>query len=432
MFLNPRRLYSRTSSFFTFPSFSKAAKEDRGDVAYQTIFAIQPLSAGTFAILPLANKVLERLTKIIDHEFQAIDGQKIVLPSLSHSQLWRKSGRWDRYGPVLFRVTDRAGQEFCLGPTHEETVTQCIAALEISSVGTKLPIRLYQTSWKFRDEDRPKRGLLRAREFLMADMYSFDSDLEKCQETYDTVTGAYDRIFNRIGLPFVRVLASSGDMGGSVSHEYHYCSPHGEDVVYACGTCEHKINGEALKDANDTRCPSCSSEMQKLQGIEVGHTFILGDTYSKLFGAKSFQNGQNLPLQMGCYGIGVTRIMSAAAHILSQGLKLKLPDAIAPFTVGVIGPKQGSREYEDLNPRAMEMADQLDRILPSHRVIFDDRKWSIGRKLLELKSSGIPHQVVLGKNGLELHSPDTEFTNVDGPEVIHNFFKELVVKRELL
>ena len=225
----------------------------------------------------------------------------------------------------------------------------------------------------------------------MTDLYSFDSTIEDCQRSYDLVAGAYDRILNRIGLPFLRALADSGDMGGSYSHEYHYCSSVGEDVIYSCEKCAQKFNQEKL--TNEPKCPDCSANMQKLQGAEIGHTFVLGDAYSKLFDAEVVHQGKKVsvavfpdflltsmisledvlstiymcpkvPLQMGCYGIGVSRIMSLATELSSETAKFRLPVSISPFTVGVIPPKPGSEEYSDGYRVATEIAEELDKVIP--------------------------------------------------------------------
>ncbi|OQR68432.1 putative proline--tRNA ligase, partial [Tropilaelaps mercedesae] len=207
------RSLTRSSKFLVLPTLSRNAKVERVDQAYITTGAIQPAgAAATFTLLPLAQKILERITHIIDEELTAIDAQKVSFPSLSSSKTWRTTGRWDSYGPVLFRLEDRAKAPLCLGPTHEETVTQCVATIGAADITPKLPLKLYQTNWKYRDEPRPKQGLMRAREFLMNDMYSFHASEADCRATYDQVTEAYHRIFSRFGLPFVRATAVSGEM----------------------------------------------------------------------------------------------------------------------------------------------------------------------------------------------------------------------------
>ncbi|GFR99838.1 proline--tRNA ligase [Elysia marginata] len=189
--------------------------------------------AGGFHMLPLGLRALEKLTRLVDEEMQAIGGQKIAMTSLAPESLWQTSGRWAAAGSELFKLTDRQKHQFCLGPTHEELVTKLLA--NIAQVSYKqLPIKLYQITRKFRDEMAPKYGLLRGREFEMKDLYTFDSNEEKALETYNGVCVAYDKIFDRLGVPYAKVAGATGIIGGSLSHEYHYFADVGQDSVLLC------------------------------------------------------------------------------------------------------------------------------------------------------------------------------------------------------
>ncbi|XP_022695781.1 probable proline--tRNA ligase, mitochondrial [Varroa jacobsoni] len=413
--LYSRRKLTRSSKFLVLPTLNRSSKEERVDLAYQVLGATHSTGvAGSFALLPLAHKVLARVTKIIDQELSAIGAQKVSLPLLCSAKSWRITGRWDSYGPVLFRLKDRSNAALCLGPTHEETITQCIAEIGASNITPKLPLKLYQIGCKFRDEPRPKQSMLRAREFFMKDMYSFHATKSDCRTTYNEVTETYHKIFHRIGLPFVRASAISGDMGGSHSHEYHYELAVGEDRVLECQQCCAYFNLEVVADGENTAdnnnhkkysCPRCRGVLGPEKNcVEVGHTFVLGDFYSKKLGATCIVDGKQVPLEMGCYGIGVSRIVSAAAAQLTKGASLALPISIAPFTVAVIGPKPGAVDSDQETALTEELARKLDLILPGSRVILDDRPWTIGRRLKEQQHSGTAFAVVIGKGlKLELH-----------------------------
>ena len=201
-----------------------------------------------------------------------------------------------------------------LSPTHEEAATEILRSLPVTS-DRDLPIKLYQIGTKFRDEMRPKFGLIRANEFTMKDLYTFDKDQESAEETYSQVTAAYHNIFSRLGVPWVRVAGEAGAMGGSVSHEYHFPAPIGQDTLLVCDTCGAGTNKEL---AADLACADtcCSRQVRERRGIEVGHTFLLGTRYSKPFKANfRSDSGSNMPLHMGCYGIGVSRVLAAAVEV---------------------------------------------------------------------------------------------------------------------
>ncbi|XP_017071644.1 probable proline--tRNA ligase, mitochondrial isoform X2 [Drosophila eugracilis] len=277
----------------------------------------------------------------------------------------------------------------------------------------QLPLRLYQIGPKFRDELKTRFGLMRAKEFLMKDMYSFDVSEETARETYSVVSAAYDRLFKQLDVPFVKVNAATGMMGGSVSHEYHYVSPVGEDTLLQCSSCGFAGNSEVLEtDPQSTACcPSCkSSDLKEVRGVEVAHTFLLGDRYSKPLGA-TFLNTSGKPqsLVMGCYGIGITRVIAAALEVLSSDQELHWPRLLAPYDVCLIGPKQGSKEQPAAEVIENELLQTIGDICGHEELLHDDRKdLTIGKRLLEGKRLGHPLTIVVGAKSVQQDSPRLE------------------------
>ncbi|XP_077981515.1 putative proline--tRNA ligase, mitochondrial [Glandiceps talaboti] len=365
---------------------------------------IRQTSPGVYHLLPLTLRAMEKLIKVIDEEMQRIGGQKLNMPCLTTAELWKETGRWTTTGPELLTLKDRHDVEYCLGPTHEEAVTHLVAS-QGSLSHKQLPIKLYQITRKFRDERRPRFGLLRGREFYMKDMYTFDSDEEKATETYNSVCQAYCQLFNRLGLKFVKVVADTGLIGGSMSHEFHLPADTGEDELLFCLQCGYGANKETI-DTDSPHCPQCgpTNKLDCKYGIEVGHSFFLGTKYSKVFNASFIAKDSKSRLtEMGCYGLGVTRILAAAIEVSSIDDEVRWPQLIAPYQVYIIPPKKGSRE-EKAQPIAEKLYDSLVTHVPSLRneILLDDRShMTIGRRLKEAKSLGYPYIVVVGKKALE-------------------------------
>lgn len=400
---------------------------------------ISSAGPGTFALLPLAVKSLERLVNLIDSELQRVGGQKTYFPCLVPSALFKKTGRLDKLGQELFVLKDRKDHDYCLGPTHEEAVTQLVASLK-TLPHTSLPLMLYQITPKFRDEARPKFGLLRGREFIMKDMYSFDKTVEEAASTYNLVCDAYVRILQQLEVPFVKVKASTGAMGGSYSHEFHFLNDIGEDRLHVCTQCQTGLSiDEVSSDCQNEMCENCGGHLQEARGIEVAHAFCLGTTYSKLLSATTqHADGKNRPFEMNCFGIGVTRLLAACLEMLALEDRMRWPLSIAPFRVAIITPKRGSYEVASL-PLAEHLAGQLSSLDQLQgAVILDDRDdWTIGRRLKDLDTLGTPYIIVAGKKTKEpvplfelydtLQSSTAELTH---SELLHFFqFGPLAVKR---
>ncbi|NXE51534.1 SYPM protein, partial [Casuarius casuarius] len=359
---------------------------------------ICPAAPGCYHYLPSAVRAVEKLVAVIDGEMRAVGGQKLSMPSLSAAELWRASGRWDRMGRELFRLADRHGKDYCLGPTHEEAVTDLVAA-QINLSYKQLPLRLYQVTRKFRDEPKPRFGLLRSREFYMKDMYTFDASEEAARHTYGLVCDAYRRVFEALGLRFVQVQADTGSIGGTMSHEFQLPADIGEDRLALCPAGHFAANVETMS-AEQTTCPTCGEPLTLTRGIEVGHTFYLGTKYSSVFNATFYSAENKLQLaEMGCYGLGVTRILAAAVEVLSTEDSIRWPGLIAPYQVCFIPPKKGSKEEE--GAALMErLYDDLAEAVPqlAGELVLDDRtQLTIGKRLKDANKLGYPYVIIAGK-----------------------------------
>ncbi len=509
---------------------------------------IRKLAAGLYSWLPLGLRVLRKVEHIVRTEMNAAGAHEVLMPAVQPAELWQESGRWDQYGPELLRLTDRHKRDFCFGPTHEEVITDLMRR-EIKSY-RQLPANFYQIQMKFRDEIRPRFGVMRAREFLMKDAYSFHTDDASLKETYRIMHETYTRIFRRVGLAFRPVAADSGAIGGSHSHEFHVLADSGEDAIAICTRCDYaanlelaqalpplgkrgapqkimetvdtpgqhsidevsrflkvdarqtlktllvkgvggvialvlrgdhelnpvkveklpqvtkplifvtpgevelaagcepgsigpvglkitviadesaarmteficgaNINGKHLKHVcwgrdlpepivDDIRnvvdgdpCPNsqpsgCSGTLSIRRGIEVGHIFQLGTKYSEAMQATVLDEaGKSVIMSMGCYGIGVTRVVAAAIEQSHDANGIIWPDAIAPFHIALV-----PIGYNKSTP-LKEAVDKLytDLTQAGFDVLFDDRNERPGVIFADMDLIGIPHRLVLGDKGL--------------------------------
>lgn len=504
---------------------------------------IRPLASGVYTFLPLAQRVLIKIQEIIREEMNKISAQEILMPALQPAEIWQESGRWDVYGPELVRLFDRHNRPFALGPTHEEVVTGLVRD-EIKSY-KRLPMTLYQIQTKFRDEKRPRYGVLRAREFIMKDAYSFDRTWEGLDKTYQAMYEAYTAIFNRLGLNFRAVEADSGAIGGTDTHEFMVLSDIGEDTIAYCSACDwaanvekaevtrteyvqhgqeaplvevdtpgmvtisqlaegldispeqiikavaldvdgepvlalvrgdfevnevkvkhalgasqvklmdeegireklhsfpgfigpiglegvkviadHSIKGmeDAVLGGNkkdkhflhakvgrdftvdafyDLRqitphdpCPRCQGPIRFARGIEVGHVFKLGTKYSEALGATFLdENGKEQPMIMGCYGIGVTRLLAAVIEQHHDEQGIIWPRSIAPFDVHLIVVNMKEKEQEEVGERLYEELRGA-----GYEVLYDDRAERAGVKFTDADLIGIPLRIIVGKKARE-------------------------------
>ncbi len=505
---------------------------------------IRKLAAGLYTWLPLGLRVLRKVEKIIREEMDQAGAQEVLMPAIQPAELWQESGRWEQYGPELLRLKDRHDREFCFGPTHEEIITDLIRR-EIRSY-KQLPANFYQIQTKFRDEIRPRFGIMRAREFLMKDAYSFHLDQDSLQATYDLMYETYNRIFKRLGLKFRAVLADSGNIGGSRSHEFHVLAESGEDAIAYSTTSKYAANVEMIEalpppgerpkpttamalvntpnqqtieqvsqflkvkpsqcvktllvngtkglvalvlrgdqtlniikaikhpqianpltfaapekvkealgcnigslgpvgltlpivvdhsaahladfvcgankdgqhlvgvnwgrdlpepqtfDLRNVETGDLSPDGQGVlaiaRGIEVGHIFQLGDKYSRAMQATILdEEGQAIILTMGCYGIGVSRVVAAAIEQNYDDQGIIWPAAIAPFKVALL--PMNMHKSQRLREAVVNLYEQLQSA--GIEVLFDDRKERPGVMFADMELIGIPHRLVLGERGLD-------------------------------
>ena len=376
---------------------------------------IQQSSAGIYSWLPLGKKVLDKIADIVREEQNRAGALEIMMPTIQPAELWQESGRYDDYGAEMLRIKDRHDRDMLYGPTNEEQVTDIFRA-HVRSYKA-LPLNLYHIQWKFRDEVRPRFGIMRGREFLMKDAYSFDSDAAGARAAYNRMFVSYLKTFARMGLTAIPMEADTGPIGGDMSHEFIILAETGESGVYF-----HKdwLDADLVTQVNydedlqpvvdrftslyaradgkhdpDT-CPVAADELMSLRGIEVGHIFYFGEKYSAAMGASvTAPDGTNRPVHMGSYGIGVSRLVGGIIEASHDDRGIIWPRAVAPFDVAVVNLKAGDETCdscaEDLYAKLQAAgADPL----------YDDRDDRPGAKLAAIDLIGIPWQIVVGPRGM--------------------------------
>ena len=372
----------------------KETPKDAESLGHQLLLRagfVRMLMAGAYTYLPLGLRVLEKIQGIIRQEMNACGASELLLPALHPLELWQKTGRDKDLGEVMFKFKDRRGRNISLGPTHEEIITDLVKN-NVSSY-RQLPLVLYQIQTKFRDEIRPRFGLIRCCEFIMKDAYSFDQDEAGLEKNYQLMYEAYKRIFSRCGLKTLITEADSGVMGGKVSHEFMVEAPLGEDIVLICAQCKL---ARAFKE-EDSSCPKCQAQMARVNTIEVGHIFKLGTKYSKALGANfSDPHGELKPIIMGCYGIGVSRLISAIIEQNNDADGIIWPKEVAPFQIIIL-------PLDVTNPEVMQTAGSFYQELSAcgFNVLFDDRDERAGVKFKDADLIGIPLSIVIGKKSIE-------------------------------
>ncbi len=350
---------------------------------------INQLISGVWTLNPLGLRVLKKIESIIREEINNIGGQEIFMPALQPRELWGRSGRWEKMDPPLFKFKDRHDKWLTLGSTHEEVVTD-LAAQYVKSY-KDLPLALYQIQNKFRNEMRSSGGLLRVREFVMKDLYSFHINKEDLDQYYEKAKQAYLEIYKRCSLKVIPVEASSGTIGGNCSHEFMVLSGSGEDKIAVCEKCNWGANSEILK--GKYFCPHCGRELQAASSIEAGHIFKLGAIYSEKMGLSFMDaDGKQKPVIMGCYGIGVGRLMAIIVECLSDEKGIVWPKSVAPFDVHLLCL---DTKDKDINKKTTEIYNNL--IEAGFDVLFDDRDESASVKLKDADLIGIPTRLVISQ-----------------------------------
>jgi prolyl-tRNA synthetase len=354
---------------------------------------IRQLASGIYTWLPLGYRVLKKVEAIIREEMNSAGAQEILMPAIQPAELWRESERWDQYGPELLRINDRHEREFCFGPTHEEVITDLVRR-EVRSY-KQLPIILYQIQTKFRDEIRPRFGIMRSREFLMKDAYSFHLNDESLQETYEQMYKSYTEIFTRLGLEFRAVIADSGNIGGDKSHEFHVLAESGEDkIVFS----KNKDYAASLERASIDLGEKEISALEHAKGIEVGHIFQLGTKYSSSMKTNCLdKHGKSVNLIMGCYGIGVSRIVAAAIEQNHDEKGIIWPTAIAPFQLALTPVNM----HKSVRLRDAVISFYNELSANNIDVLLDDRNERPGVMFSDTELVGIPHRFVFSEKGLD-------------------------------
>ena len=395
---------------------------------------IKQSSTGIYSWLPLGFKIMKKIEQIVREEQNKIGAQELLMPTIQSAEIWKESGRYDDYGEEMLRIKDRQGKEMLYGPTNEELITEIFRA-SIKSYRA-LPQLLYHIQWKFRDELRPRFGVMRCKEFLMKDAYSFDLNDEDARKSYNKMFFAYLNTFKRLGLTAIPMAADTGPIGGDLSHEFVILAETGESKIYSDKRIFDldisKHNGEdnsikALREKYDEFYAVTDNKFQKAdfekrvkknnqvitRGIEVGHIFYFGDKYSRpLKCSVDLQNGKKIDVKMGSYGIGVSRLVGAIIEAKFNNNVMKWPKAVSPFEVAIIPSLQKNDESNYLK------AEKIYNLLKKNEVdvLFDDTEDHLSAKFKKFDLLGIPYQIILGSI-----STDKEFE-----------FKEVNEKTETL
>ena len=396
---------------------------------------IKQASAGIYSWLPLGLKVLKKIEHIVRDEQNKAGAIEVLMPTIQSADLWIKSGRYEDYGKEMLRIQDRSGREMLYGPTNEELITDIFQSYITSY--KDLPKNLYHIQWKFRDEIRPRFGVMRGREFLMKDNYSFDLTEEESKISYNKMFTAYIKTFLRMGLTPISLRAETGPIGGNLSHEFQILAKTGESTLYYDKDLE-KIDPEtinpdklqsyyaAVDDLHDEKnCPISKEQLKISKGIEVGHIFYFGTKYSEKLSAFVQNNkGKKTAVHMGSYGIGISRLVGAIIEAFHDDKGIKWPISVAPFHVSLINlmiddkacTKMSNIMYEKISNSKLD-------------VLYDDRDCSIGKKLSDNDLIGIPYQVIIGKRDLkdnivQLKNRLNNETKKISPEETLNFLLE--------
>lgn len=382
----------------------KDAPKDETSLNAKTLIRagfVDKVGAGIYSFLPLGMRVMAKILKIIREEINSTGGQEILMPALLPKEAWETTGRWENFD-ALFKLTGSDSREYALGATHEEAVTPLAKKFIFSY--RELPFSVYQIQTKFRNEKRAKAGLLRGREFLMKDQYSFHVDQEDLDRFYEEVKAAYYRIYERLGLGEITYLTyASGGAFSKYSHEFQTLAEAGEDHIYLCDHCKIAVNREIIEEQNS--CPICgNSELREEKAIEVGNIFKLGTRFSNPCNLKyATADGGSEEVVMGCYGIGPSRLLGTIVEIYHDEKGLKWPKEIAPFQVHLLSLKA--------NQEAEEIYQKL--IAQGVEVLYDDRDVSAGEKFADADLIGIPERIVvsaktLAEDSVEIKNRDSE------------------------
>lgn len=369
---------------------------------------IRQTNSGIYSWLPLGLKVLKKIENIVREEMDKAGAVEILMPTIQPAKLWQESGRYDDYGKEMLRIVDRHENELLFGPTAEEVVTD-IFRKNVKSYKS-LPLNLYNIQWKFRDEIRPRFGVMRGREFLMKDAYSFDLDKESAKNSYEIMYEAYLKVFKRMGLTAIPVRADNGAIGGDLSHEFQILAETGESQIYYDKKFDDLITQDEI-DTNEMRklyaaademhdkdnCPVPVEDLRSKRGVEVGHIFNFGTKYTKAMNVTVLdQDGKAIHPDMGSYGIGVSRLVGGIIESSHDEAGIIWPESVAPFKVGLVNIRTGDeacdKACEDLYNRLQNAGVE---------VLYDDTTDSAGKKFASMDLIGLPWQLAIGPRGVQ-------------------------------
>ena len=380
---------------------------------------IRQSSAGIYSWLPLGFRVLKKIEQIVREEMDRAGCQELLMPTIQPAEIWRESGRYDDYGKEMLRIVDRHEREMLYGPTNEEMITEIVSSTIRSY--KDLPKIFYHQQWKFRDEVRPRFGVMRGKEFLMKDAYSFDVSKQCAINSYNKMFVAYLRTFARLGLRAIPMQADTGPIGGELSHEFLVLAETGESEVFChkdildfdvpSFDTDYGSDLQPLVDkwtslyaatdekADKSKHAELGVNLISARGIEVGHIFYFGDKYSKAMGATvAGPDGNDITLEMGSYGIGVSRLVGAIIEASHDKDGIIWPESVAPFKVGIINLRVGDKACDLVCEEIYsKMHDQ------SIEALYDDRNESIGIKFADMDLIGLPWQIIIGPRGVKNH-----------------------------
>ena len=361
---------------------------------------IKKLASGLFSWMPIGLKVLRKIEHIVREEMDRSGAYEVSMPAIQPADLWQETGRWEAYGNLLLKMEDRQGRLFCFGPTHEEVITD-IVRNELKTY-RQMPVNFYQIQTKFRDEIRPRFGVMRAREFLMKDAYSFHLDQPSLDLEYENMGATYNTIFTRLGLDFRKVRADSGEIGGSLSHEYHVLADSGEDEIGYCDEEDYAANVEMIEG---NTAPN-GGKLSFTRGIEVGHIFQLGDKYSKSMNCTVLNDqGNSIYPLMGCYGIGISRIMASSIEQNHDESGIIWPEPLAPFQIIIVALNKNTEDTTLTKSR--KIYHQLKE--SGYEVLLDDRNERAGVKFADADLLGIPKRLIVSERGLDNQTIELNF-----------------------
>jgi len=365
------------------------------------------VSSGIYSWHPLGLRVLQKVAQIIREEQDKAGSLEVLMPTIQPADLWQKSGRYNDYGKEMLRIQDRHERNMLYGPTAEEVITDIFSRFVKSY--RDLPKRFYNIQWKFRDEIRPRFGVMRGREFLMKDNYSFDLTFEAAKASYQAMLEAYVKTFARMDLKAIPVRAATGPIGGTLSHEFQILADTGESEIFYDEAYEaldvntltleklQKLYAASDELHDPSNCPVPAERLKTARGIEVGHLFNFGTKYSIPLGAVvTNPEGKLVPVEMGSYGIGVSRLVAAIIEANHDEQGIKWPESVAPFKVGLLNLKMGDKNAENIAESIYQKL--MDRGI---EVLYDDRDERAGTKFADMDLIGLPWQLIIGAKTVE-------------------------------